>query len=130
MIRYAKPRCRTCKSRQAMVLPSDFCIFLYYSQAQCRKESELSRNSLSFVNRLSFYNLPYHGVRKAGAGEQLLPQSLREKIYNGFAPPKFWQNIYEERKMLYILHKFLLNLIKLFYGFKNFLNNFKKFHYF
>ena len=40
-----------------------------------------------------------HGVRKAGAGEQLLPQSLRENIYYGFAPPKFWQKIYEEREM-------------------------------
>ena len=41
-----------------------------------------------------------HGMRKAGAGGQLLPQSLKKEIYYGFAPPKFWQKIDEEREII------------------------------
>ena len=61
------------------------------------------------------------GCGRREQGEQLLPQSLRKKFTMGLLPKSFGKILWRKEECYDILHKFLLNFIKLLYGFKIFL---------
>ena len=66
----------------------------------------------TYSQQLLYTSTEQHGVRKAGAGEQLLPQSFRKKFKMGLLPKSFVKKSMKKQKCYDILHKFLLNFIK------------------